>query len=448
MRLLNAKTLALESFHGDNVPSYAILSHTWGDEEVSLQDLESGKFRIEGEGFLKIRWTCQQALDDTFTYCWVDTCCIDKTSSAELSEAINSMYEWYAKASVCYAYLANFQSPPRWLLCPRCQEWSTGDKHSCSGFTTYYSKPVWFVLEFGKSRWWRRGWTLQELVAPRELIFFGSEWTQLGSRKDLQELVREASRIETKYLNHISPLSEASIARRMSWAARRETSRKEDEAYCLLGVFEVNMPLLYGEGQKAFLRLQEEIIKTSTDQSIFSWEWSPPEMTLEHSEDYERHALQAPILAISPRQFWEHNGITLHEILYPSAAYEMNNAGLRINLPVLQMTEQHFVVLNCKRGDALVAVKVIREKEPQTWSFTQSDYGTRTVTLSEGLVASEATMEPDMTILRERRESDFFRDRRSVGPILNQWLEYPPSLVFVTAHSRWPRDVAEYDTVS
>src|ERR1700743_2488330 len=105
MRLLNARTLRLEEFFNNptRIPDYVILSHTWGEDEVTLEHMRS-RSAFSKRGLRKIQFTCRQALRDGSFYVWVDTCCIDKSSSAELSEAINSMFEWYRKSKICYAY--------------------------------------------------------------------------------------------------------------------------------------------------------------------------------------------------------------------------------------------------------------------------------------------------------------------------------------------------------
>lgn len=241
MRLLQihgSDKLSLVELLPDNLPPYAILSHTWGppNEEVTYQDFLDGKGK-EKIGYRKLIRCGQQAAQDGFQYFWVDTCCIDKTSSAELSEAINSMYSWYQLADVCYAYLADI-----------------GPKDS---FTT--------------SKWFTRGWTLQELLAPEEMIFFDEKWFLLGTRAGLREQIFQRTQIPVNVLSQAEPLEHFSAAQRMSWAAERKTTRIEDIAYCLLGIFNINMPLIYGEGENAFIRLQEEILKISDDHSIFAW---------------------------------------------------------------------------------------------------------------------------------------------------------------------------------
>lgn len=162
----------------------------------------------------------------------------------KLSEAINSTFSWYQGAQVCYAYLSDVTWSP------------TGDSRRS---------------RFTQSRWFTRGWTLQELLAPQTLIFYDAHWFPLGSKADRSLGIKAATGISAEYLTGKKRLHDASIAQRMSWAANRQTQRKEYIAYSLLGIFGVNMPMLYGEGAKAFIRLQEEIIKESRDLSIFAW---------------------------------------------------------------------------------------------------------------------------------------------------------------------------------
>ncbi|KAK1579659.1 heterokaryon incompatibility protein-domain-containing protein [Colletotrichum navitas] len=219
MRLLNANTLQLREFYDQDVPAYAILSHTWEDEELTLQDLTNPASATK-EGFSKVRARCAQAVRDGYEWVWVDTCCIDKTSSAELSEAINHMFRWYQQSSVCYAYL--------------------GD-------------------------------TLQELIAPGQVEFYDQDWNGVGTRLSLIELIHQATGTRRSILSGQSFLALTSVAERMSWASTSKTPRLEDMAYCLLGIFDIQMPLLYGEGSRAFNRLQQEILRTTEDSSILLW---------------------------------------------------------------------------------------------------------------------------------------------------------------------------------
>ena len=166
------------------------------------------------------------AVADGFDYIWIDTCCIDKTSSAELSEALNSMYRWYQEAEECYAYLADVP-------------------HNSINRATGVTGPSW------KSRWFTRGWTLQELIAPLSVIFLNSEWQEIGTKSNLQRDISEITGIPSSFLLG-DDLRHASIAQRMSWASKRETTRIEDLAYYLMGLFGIYMPMLYGEGERAY----------------------------------------------------------------------------------------------------------------------------------------------------------------------------------------------------
>ena len=232
MRLLQIKNgggFTLTEFFA-NFPPYAILSHTWGapGEEVTFQDLvnDTGQNKT---GYKKIQFCGQRALDDGLQYFWCDMCCIDKTSSAELTEAINSMFRWYRNAARCYVYL---------------QDVSKQDPEEV----------------FRSSRWFTRGWTLQELIAPGSVEFFSREGSQLGDKAVLEREIHEITGIDIRALRG-QPLSKFSVEDRLSWAKGRQTTREEDETYCLLGLFDIHMPLIYGEGRKAFLRLNEEINK-------------------------------------------------------------------------------------------------------------------------------------------------------------------------------------------
>ncbi|KAJ4358685.1 uncharacterized protein N0V89_003269 [Didymosphaeria variabile] len=265
MRLINIWTNKLESFTSE-IPTYVILSHTWGtdSEEVTFQEMlvdpgDRPPSTTLKPGYRKIFRTCQNAQhynlsneasiyhqdrllhqDQRIEHAWIDTCCIDKSSSAELSEAINSMYKYYLEAVVCFAYLSDMTAN---------------------------------LGTFETSRWFTRGWTLQELVAPRSIRFYDKSWAFRGTRHTFRDVIQRVTHIST-----FEYTSELPVAVRMSWASQRHTTRVEDLAYCLMGIFDVNMPLLYGEGKKAFIRLQEEIIKQNPDLSIFAWTNPLPSM--------------------------------------------------------------------------------------------------------------------------------------------------------------------------
>lgn len=244
MRLINTRTLKFREF-SDKILPYAIFSHRWGDDEITFQDYKKGR-NTESPGYKKVMKFVEKAAEDGFEWAWIDTCCVDKKSSEELSEAINSMFRWYQKADVCYAYLSDVHH--------------TLDD---TGSST--------VLGFDNSEWFTRGWTLQELLAPADVKFLDCDWNTFGTKRAMAEKISAITGIHQEHLTELD-LNYISVAEKMSWASERRTLRVEDTAYCLMGIFNINMPLLYGEGSRAFLRLQQEIVRVSDDMSIFAWD--------------------------------------------------------------------------------------------------------------------------------------------------------------------------------
>jgi hypothetical protein len=211
LRLENNGGFSLVECVGGSIPPYAILSHTWGpdDEEVTFKDLTE---RAGGNkaGFHKLNFCAKQASHDGLQFFWVDTCCIDKSSSAELSEAINSMFRWYQNADKCYVYLSDVSS-------------------STFNFHTKHSW-VW-RHDFEKSKWFTRGWTLQELLAPRDLIFYDRNWNELGTKSEHARWISKISAIDAEALVETEStygiterLDYFSVAKKMSWASRRMTT--------------------------------------------------------------------------------------------------------------------------------------------------------------------------------------------------------------------------------
>ncbi|KAI0329303.1 HET-domain-containing protein [Cubamyces sp. BRFM 1775] len=252
MWLLSTDHLALRFFTNPaaELPEgYAILSHVWQEHEQTFQDVQS----LQSEGVSyddprvcpKLRDCARIAKAHGFAWMWIDTCCINKTSSAELEEAINSMFRWYAEARTCFAYLYDVGDAQHEL-----------DAHPSA---------------FRLSKWFTRGWTLQELIAPHDLVFMSADWTYLGTKASLADLLEEITGIEAEVLTFSKALGEVSVSRRMSWAATRQTKRVEDEAYSLMGLFGITMPTIYGEGKDAFRRLQEEIMKRTPDLTLLAW---------------------------------------------------------------------------------------------------------------------------------------------------------------------------------
>ncbi|KAI1171565.1 heterokaryon incompatibility protein-domain-containing protein [Nemania sp. FL0916] len=314
MRLLHSKFMILREFTGKNVPPYAILSHTWGEGEISFEDMERGRgLELKDHKIIKC---CEQAQRDYLEYVWIDTCCIDKRSSAELSEAINSMYRWYSRAQVCYAYLEDVAWPAGSML-----------DHTA---VDHGLRP-----SFKSSRWFSRGWTLQELIAPPAVVFYSTEWSKLGSRESLKDSLAELTGIAPHALD--GNFHGFSVAQKMSWASCRETTRVEDEAYCLLGLFDVSMPLIYGEGRMAFRRLQEEIIKRSDDETIFAWgDKGPPgtfDMLLASSPanfKLSRHLQRSdPWLDLSRRHFRDKKP-------WNPPPFSVTHKGVQISLQVIE----------------------------------------------------------------------------------------------------------------
>jgi hypothetical protein len=222
-----------------NTLSYAILSHTWTNEEVTYHDLlnSTGKSK---SGYNKIKFCGEQAAKDGLQHFWVDTCCIDKSNSAELSTAIISMFRWYQRAEKCYVYLVDVSTP--------------------SNDIYVQGKQSTWEAAFRDSRWFTRGWTLQELIAPAEVEFFSKEGKRLGDKKSLEKIIHEITKIPAQALRG-DPFSDFSIAERKGWAAQRQTTEEEDLVYCLIGLCEVSMSPLYGEGKEAALKRLEMTIK-------------------------------------------------------------------------------------------------------------------------------------------------------------------------------------------
>lgn len=240
----------------DTGTEYAILSHRWGKEvnysemvELTTMPKEKRNEVRRREGYQKILKSCEQAVKDALEWLWVDTCCIDKRSSSELSEAVNSMFRWYQNSKKCYVYLHDLTEPTLPKKADR---------------KTYGNSNGW-------PEWFSRGWTLQELIAPEDVQFFNKGWARLGTKRSLEDTLWRITRIPPDVLLDSAALRNICVAQIMSWAADRKTSRVEDRAYSLLGLFGVSMPMLYGEGKRAFQRIQLEIMRASNDHSIFAW---------------------------------------------------------------------------------------------------------------------------------------------------------------------------------
>lgn len=364
MRLINAETLKLHNFKSSFIPKYAILSHTWGDSEITFKELRNinmslhnARVRIKAKaGYYKIKKCCEQALAEGINWVWVDTCCIEKSSSAELSESINSMFAWYKNAVVCYVYLDDIDlfDPIR-----------MGDMDFAMGDPKrFWTLSIDLISEkdLSRARWFTRGWTLQELIAPKNVVFYIKGWNYVGNKMSMKEKLSRITGIDEHTLL-TQNLEAVSVARRMSWAAKRVTTRLEDMAYCLLGIFDVNMPLLYGEGEKAFVRLQEEIMKDSEDQSLFAWR--PTNAT--EVWDLDLVVPMSPeegrsIFASHPREFADSSAVR------PTSSrgepYTLTNKGVRMEIPILPLDRGLFlIVLECNyEGDLSQQLSIVVQK--------------------------------------------------------------------------------------
>ena len=289
---VDGQTEVLEYRDDESKTEYAILSHRWTDQEVSFVDInglaemeERDRNRIRQRGgYQKILSSCRQADADGYAWLWIDTCCIDKRSSAELSEAINSMYRWYESSAVCYAHLHDVD----------------GSSFPAKNDTSRFKFNGW-------PEWFSRGWTLQEMIAPNDVRFFNKDWQPMGDKKIHARTLAGITGVSERVLAEGFASNRPCIAQIMSWAANRTTTRVEDRAYSLLGLLDVNMPMLYGEGKKAFHRLQVEIIRMSDDQSIFAWNFSG------------ENGRAGSILADDPKFFYDCSRM---ELMSPDEFYE------------------------------------------------------------------------------------------------------------------------------
>ncbi|KAI0633739.1 heterokaryon incompatibility protein-domain-containing protein [Trametes polyzona] len=322
---------------------YAILSHVWQDYEQTFQDIQelsALEVTFDDDSISdKIQGCIRAAKAYGLHWLWIDASCIDKTSSAELSEAINSMYAWYAQARICFAYLHDVPD-------------------SCD-----LNLPT---SAFRRSKWFTRGWTLQELVAPKCLIFLSEDWTYLGTKATLAPLLMEITGIDVEILISAShrKLQQVSVARRMSWAAGRETTRVEDEAYSLMGLFGITMPTIYGEGTDAFRRLQEEIMKQVPDQTLFAWGKALPLDCPRFRLSREIEDQCGSLFASSPRDFaqsGEYRPVTGNDVAKAvqtsidvsqdersDSEFVITNVGVRCRLIVVDCIPFVIAVLACQ----------------------------------------------------------------------------------------------------
>lgn len=357
---LDPQTRILVEFHGGSLAStkYAILSHCWGavvnevqfkemKKLTTMKECERNEIRMRS-GYNKILDTCRQACEDQIDWVWVDTCCIHKESSAELSEAINSMYYWYASAERCYTYL-----------------------HDIDDFALPTGPDEKRFQQFnGWPKWFSRGWTLQELVAPSVVHFFNRKWEFIGDKRSLASVLYKVTRVPVDILKDGLSANRPSAAQIMSWAADRKTTREEDRAYSLLGLFGVHMPMLYGEGKYAFQRLQFEIIRMSNDHSIFAWD---PKGRIRQTgsvlaDDPSFFRDCHDIERMEPDEFIESLKDEIAEDELPAItderlhSFTVTNGGIHIWLPVTSSHDRPSVfriTLACRRDDEPVTIDLV-----------------------------------------------------------------------------------------
>ena len=381
MWLLRARTYALKFFHSpQTAPPYAILSHTWEDDEVLFKDIGDLKKAKAKSGWQKIEYICRQALEDGLEWTWVDTCCIDKSSSAELSEAINSMFKWYQCSTVCYVYLCDLTMTAALRDdAPIVRAWLERAEHTtlhraeASLLGVYTSKVLWLEQQaifkkmtsetmsalrndyegysrpcnewdislvntlgaFSKAKWWSRGWTLQELLAPRSVVFMDRHWQQIARLPQIVVTVSTISSVDVAVLLKTAPLQSRCIAERLSWASTRSTTREEDTAYALLGIFDANMPLLYGEGSRAFKRLQEIVSLRLNDLSIYAW--LNPVFVVDHL-----------MFAASPSCFASFNTVRKRSSgPTPTTGVTTSSMGVTFTSPVICCRVAYWIDLGC-----------------------------------------------------------------------------------------------------
>ncbi|KAI6131893.1 heterokaryon incompatibility protein-domain-containing protein [Pisolithus croceorrhizus] len=356
-KLWGKPNLEVFEYHDDTNKDYCILSHRWGHEVccremVELANMGNRREIRKRDGYQKILRACERTKDDGFRWLWVDTCCIDDRSSSEVSEAINSMFHWYKNSQRCYAYLHDTTLFPA--------------KADNDNFKAFNGWPEWFS----------RGWTLQELIAPKDLQFLNKDRKYIGDKQSLASVLEKITRVPSSVLRDGLSSYHPSAAQVMSWAADRRTTRTEDRAYSLMGLLDVNTPMLYGERKKAFQRLQLEVIRTSNDQTIFAWD--PEGKTRRGSsvlaDDPELFKDCHDVVQIQPKEFnsemlsvWS-SSLTAATNTMPTIpndqglhVFTIANAGIQIWLPVVPYYGCPSVfqaALACRKGNSMMPITI------------------------------------------------------------------------------------------
>jgi hypothetical protein len=229
-------------------PPYAILSHRWiyqggQSEEVTYQEFQNlDNIVMQKSGYAKIKATCYQAWRDGLQYVWVDTCCIKQGDHDDVARNIRSMFAYYRNSCICYVYLADV---------------STQDD-------------AWRESQFPNSEWFKRGWTLQELLAPRDVAFFDREWNAIGSKLDFKDDIAQITTIPPDIISGKQALSKIHPLSRMAWRSGRQTTRPQDLAYCLAGLLGVSIDPDYTETfEQAMIRLWAAVLCLDSDYEVY-----------------------------------------------------------------------------------------------------------------------------------------------------------------------------------
>ncbi|KAG0701553.1 heterokaryon incompatibility protein-domain-containing protein [Suillus ampliporus] len=284
----------------EEIVKYATLSHRWGEGESAYGTFEEMKeAKLKTPGFKKLKTFCEKVKEYDVEFAWSDTCCIDKSSSAELDESIRSMFKWYRNSDVCIVHLAQ-------------------------------SETVKDILD---DEWTERGWTLQELLAPNHIKFFNKHWKPMtrhdndkdpdtgSATSDVLKTLTKATGVPQSEIRDFDPEA-FKVDERMKWAAKRKTTRVEDAAYSLMGIFDVSLQIAYGEGgDRAFGRLIEAIMLAG-DPSVLNWKG-------EAAESPNSHAIPR-----SPQCFVGDRNL---DLTYERLEMTMTSLGLRVPLVIFPL---------------------------------------------------------------------------------------------------------------
>lgn len=407
MRLINCRTFRLEDFSEWHKPPYAILSHTSDRPEITFKDLcelpvENLRKDPASEKIFK---TCEIALSYGCDYCWIDSCCIDKSNFSEWSEAVNSMFKWYQNSTFCIAYLNDFEGIG---LGAGSVGGGKGGSKSKVDFELESEPPAYsevdqtFSLEnLGRCQWFSSSWTLQHLIAPRYVQFYDSQWRFYKERHEFTAEISQITNIPTDALRGV-PYNwyNYSVAEIMSWASRRQTTRVEDLSYSLFGLFDIHLPLVYGEGDKAFRRLQEEIIRNRADLSILAWQSDIPDSQL-----LPRERIRG-VLARSPSEFRQAGNIQASPF-GKTPDFKLTNKGFRMKAELVPFRgvgpfKVNFVPLACKHGNIKIGGVVlgilVRQSQGHTVRVQSSEL--------EAMAPRPADRKQRITLLRDSKDMD------------------------------------------